>query len=126
MSSHSASPHTTWLSRSWLYSCSLYTRSSYKSADCKAIFKILIFSSVDKFSMTFINYLHSFLFVLLRQLFEVMVEFNTEILQFEEKGEKTGWTYIEVPAGIAGQLKPGMRKSFRVKGLLDGFAIEGI
>lgn len=41
-------------------------------------------------------------------------------------GEKTGWTYIDIPADIAQQLKPGNRKSFRVKGRLDDFAIQGV
>ena len=31
-------------------------------------------------------------------------------------GEKTGWSYIEIPAAIAQQLKPNYKKSFRVKG----------
>ena len=55
-----------------------------------------------------------------------MIEFNTIILQFDEQGEKTGWSYIEVPADLARQIKPGSRKSFRVKGMLDGFAIAGM
>jgi len=55
-----------------------------------------------------------------------MVEFTTMILQFGEQGEKTGWTYIEVPADIAQQMKPGNRKSFRIKGTLDAFAINGM
>lgn len=55
-----------------------------------------------------------------------MVEFTAMMLQFEEKGEKTGWTYIEVPADAAGQLKPGSRKAFRVKGFLDQLPIRGI
>ena len=55
-----------------------------------------------------------------------MVEFTTIILQFASQGEKTGWTYIEVPADIAGQLKPGNKQSFRVKGTLDAHAIRGI
>jgi hypothetical protein len=41
-------------------------------------------------------------------------------------GEKTGWTYIDIPADIAQQLKPGNRKSFRVRGTLDSFAISGV
>lgn len=41
-------------------------------------------------------------------------------------GEKTGWTYIEVPADLAQQLKPGNKKSFRVKGLLDQYPIAGV
>lgn len=47
------------------------------------------------------------------------VIYNTLILRFGNMGEKTGWTYIEVPADIAGQIMPGQRKSFRVKGRLD-------
>ncbi|HRI22417.1 MAG TPA: YdeI/OmpD-associated family protein [Panacibacter sp.] len=55
-----------------------------------------------------------------------MIRFTTTILQFNEQGEKTGWTYIEIPANIAQQLKPGNKKSFRVKGLLDNYAIEAV
>ena len=55
-----------------------------------------------------------------------MVEFTTIILQFADQGEKTGWTYIEVPADIAQQLYPGNKKSFRVRGMLDGFAVAGM
>jgi hypothetical protein len=55
-----------------------------------------------------------------------MVEFTTIILQFAEQGEKTGWTYIEIPADIAQQMKPGNKKSFRVKGMLDAFPVNGM
>ena len=55
-----------------------------------------------------------------------MVEFNTIILQFAEQGEKTGWTYIEIPADLAQQMKPGNKKSFRVKGTLDAFSVSGM
>ncbi|MEP7257394.1 MAG: YdeI/OmpD-associated family protein [Flavitalea sp.] len=55
-----------------------------------------------------------------------MIVFTTSILQFEEKGEKTGWTYIAIPSGIAGRIKPGHKKSFRVKGSLDDYAFEGV
>lgn len=55
-----------------------------------------------------------------------MVEFNTIILQFAEQGEKTGWTYIEIPADLALQMKPDNKKSFRVRGMLDAFEINGI
>ncbi len=53
-----------------------------------------------------------------------MVQFTTTILQFGSMGEKTGWTYIEVPADIAQKLKPGNRKEFKVKGKLDKHAIN--
>jgi len=55
-----------------------------------------------------------------------MVEFDTIMLQFAEQGEKTGWTYIEIPADIAQQLKPNNKKSFRVRGMLDGLAVSGM
>ncbi len=55
-----------------------------------------------------------------------MVEFNTIILQFNEQGEKTGWTYIEIPADVAQQMKPGNKKSFRVRGVLDAFPVSGL
>ena len=52
------------------------------------------------------------------------VKFTTTILKFERKGEKTGWTYIEIPADISSKLKPGNKKSFRIKGKLDNFLIS--
>lgn len=54
-----------------------------------------------------------------------MIEFETMMLQFGEMGEKTGWRYIEIPADLAQQLKPGNKKSFRVKGFLDNYPISG-
>ena len=55
-----------------------------------------------------------------------MVQFATTILQFGEQGEKTGWSYIDIPASMAQQLKPGNKKSFRVKGRLDDHEIKCI
>ena len=55
-----------------------------------------------------------------------MISYNTVILQFDNKGEKTGWTYVDVPADIAQQLKPDNKKSFRVKGMLDAFPIKAV
>jgi hypothetical protein len=55
-----------------------------------------------------------------------MVEFTTMMLQFAEQGEKTGWTYIEIPADIAQQMKPGNKKSFRVRGMLDALPVRGL
>jgi hypothetical protein len=55
-----------------------------------------------------------------------MISYNTMLLQFADQGEKTGWTYIDIPADLAQQLKPGNKKSFRVKGMLDGFPIKGV
>ena len=53
-----------------------------------------------------------------------MIAFNTIILKFDKKGEKTGWRYIDIPTDIAQQLKPGTKKSFTVKGFLDNYRIE--
>ena len=55
-----------------------------------------------------------------------MIEFDTLILQFADQGEKTGWSYIEIPAHIAQLLKLGNKKSFRVKGKLDELAVNGM
>ena len=55
-----------------------------------------------------------------------MIEFDTIMLQFAEQGEKTGWTYIEIPEDIAQQLKPNTRTSFRVKGMLDSLPVAGM
>ena len=50
-----------------------------------------------------------------------MVQFTTTIKKFGNMGEKTGWSYIEIPAAIAQQLKPNYKKSFRVKGKMDNY-----
>lgn len=55
-----------------------------------------------------------------------MVQFTTTIKRFAEQGEKTGWTYIEVPAAIAQKLQPGNKKGFRVKGTLDDYRFSMI
>ncbi|HEX8277853.1 MAG TPA: YdeI/OmpD-associated family protein, partial [Segetibacter sp.] len=55
-----------------------------------------------------------------------MVTFSATIKRFNEQGEKTGWTYIEVTEAIATQLMPGNKKAFRVKGLLDNYVFEGM
>ena len=53
-----------------------------------------------------------------------MIDFHTTVLKFNKKGEKTGWSYIEIPASLAKKLKPGNRVSFRVKGFLDQHPIH--
>lgn len=55
-----------------------------------------------------------------------MLQFTTTIYKYGEAGEKTGWTFIEVPMNLAQTLKPGNKKAFRVKGLLDDTSFEGI
>ena len=53
-----------------------------------------------------------------------MVVFDAVIKRFQAQAEKTGWTYINIPAEIASQLKPGSRLTFRVKGKLDNVKIK--
>lgn len=48
-----------------------------------------------------------------------MVSFNAIIKKFKDQGEKTGWTYIEIPVAVAEKLNPGVKKGYRVKGKLD-------
>jgi len=55
-----------------------------------------------------------------------MVKFKTIIKKFQKKGEKTGWSYIDIPSHLAEELKPGNKKSFRVKGKIDKYAFEQI
>ena len=55
-----------------------------------------------------------------------MVQYTTTIRKFDKQGEKTGWTYIEIPVDIAEKIKPNNKKSFRVKGKLDNFKISGV
>jgi hypothetical protein len=55
-----------------------------------------------------------------------MVEFKAEIERFAEMGEKTGWSYIFIPAALAHQIKEDCKKSFRVKGKLDNVEIGGV
>jgi len=54
------------------------------------------------------------------------IQFETHIEKFGEMGEKTGWRYITIPSILANQMVAGMKKSYRVKGLLDSLAIKGV
>jgi hypothetical protein len=55
-----------------------------------------------------------------------MVSFTATLLKFEKKGEKTGWTYIDIPNSIASQIKPNTKVSYRVKGKIDEFLIKQV
>src|SRR5215831_8283059 len=55
-----------------------------------------------------------------------MVRFTATIHQFAQQGEKTGWSYIEIPVDIAQKLKPGNKKEFKVKGKLDAHPITRV
>jgi hypothetical protein len=55
-----------------------------------------------------------------------MIHFTATMKRFDKQGEKTGWTYIEIPADLAQKLKPGNKKEFKVKGKLDDHAINRV
>ncbi|RYD95145.1 MAG: DUF1905 domain-containing protein [Sphingobacteriales bacterium] len=55
-----------------------------------------------------------------------MIRFNAILERFGQLGEKTGWTYIAVPAELTEQLKPGCRTSYRVKGRIDSMPISSV
>jgi len=55
-----------------------------------------------------------------------MIQFTTIIHQFEKMGEKTGWTYVEIPFDISQQIKKDCKVSYRVKGKIDKTEIVGV
>jgi len=55
-----------------------------------------------------------------------MIHFKAEIERFEQMGEKTGWSYVFIPATTANQIKPECKTSFRVKGKIDDVEIAGM
>ena len=54
------------------------------------------------------------------------IGFKAILEKFDSKGEKTGWTFISIPVKVTEKLKPGFKKSFRVKGLLDQTPIQSV
>ncbi|WP_336517426.1 YdeI/OmpD-associated family protein [Pollutibacter soli] len=55
-----------------------------------------------------------------------MIRFKALIKKYDANGEKTCWTYIEIPQKVADKINPGSRKSYRVKGKLDKLEIESM
>jgi hypothetical protein len=55
-----------------------------------------------------------------------MVSFKAEIKKFGAKGEKSGWSYLEIPYEIAVKLHDRDKKAFRVKGNIDECTIKAI
>ncbi|HEX7413230.1 MAG TPA: YdeI/OmpD-associated family protein [Bacteroidia bacterium] len=53
-----------------------------------------------------------------------MVTFTTTLHKFKEQGEKTGWTYIDIPAEVAHKIKSNHKKSFRIKGTIDNYTFN--
>ena len=55
-----------------------------------------------------------------------MIKLTAIIEKFDQKGEKTGWTYLDIPSELASDLKADCKVSFRVKGQIDTVKFEGI
>jgi hypothetical protein len=55
-----------------------------------------------------------------------MITFKAEIERFDKMGEKTGWSYIFIPAALSNDLNPNCKVSYRVKGMLDAVPVSGI
>jgi Domain of unknown function (DUF1905)/Bacteriocin-protection, YdeI or OmpD-Associated len=53
-----------------------------------------------------------------------MVAFPAKIQRFKKNGEKTGWSYIVISRKFAEQMNPGVKVSFRIKGLIDQHPIS--
>ena len=54
----------------------------------------------------------------------MMVRLTATLHKYNQQGEKTGWTYVEIPADIAQQLKPGNKKEFKVKGKMHNLVLN--
>lgn len=55
-----------------------------------------------------------------------MISFTATLRKFGAKGEKTGWTFIDIPPERTDALSRGQKTAFRVKGRLDTFAIQQV
>jgi len=53
-----------------------------------------------------------------------MHSFKTILQKFASKGEKTGWTYVDIPPDIITKLKLKTKKEFRIKGIMDDVKFE--
>ena len=55
-----------------------------------------------------------------------MVKLKTVIKKFASKGEKTGWSYVEVNSTQANKIKKDYKRSYKVKGKLDLIEVENL
>jgi hypothetical protein len=53
-----------------------------------------------------------------------MPSFKSIIQKFANKGEKTGWTYVDIPPDIILKLKLKNKIGFRIKGVMDDIKFE--
>lgn len=55
-----------------------------------------------------------------------MVKFTTTLHKFKSHDHMNGWIWLEIPADLAVQLKPGNKKEFKVKGKLDNYVLTRV
>lgn len=55
-----------------------------------------------------------------------MFQFTGIIEKFGRHGEKSGWTYIFIPADVAAKINPGVKKAYRTKGTIQGIPFQYI
>lgn len=55
-----------------------------------------------------------------------MIGFKAKLMRFDKQGEKTSWTYILIPGKIADKIKPGTRRSFRIKGSIHDHELRSV
>lgn len=53
-----------------------------------------------------------------------MLSFKAILQKFDAKGDKTGWTWLDIPQDIIDKLKLKNRKEFRIKGAIDDVKVE--
>ena len=53
-----------------------------------------------------------------------MPQFTATIYKYGKKGEKTGWTFVEIPSDVIAQLKLKNRREFKIKGIIDDVKIS--
>lgn len=54
------------------------------------------------------------------------VTFKATLHKFDKKGEKTSWTFIDIGEEIISRVKPGYKKSFRIKGRIDDYVFKAV
>ena len=52
------------------------------------------------------------------------ISFQALVKRFQSMGEKTGWTFIDIPIKVAETINPGVKKAFRVSGKLNEAVFE--
>lgn len=55
-----------------------------------------------------------------------MVTFEAVIFQYKKNAEKSGWTYVDIPADLANEIKPGNKREIRVRGRFDNTQVQGM